>query len=521
MSPNFSWCNFMINALHLASGAPGDTNILAQFLSHITGQNFVRINVTDDNVQTNEGSADSPEHQSNQSISRNSHPIPSVGISSPPKIELPSSVDEMKSDDESYQTCSSGHNVVHSALFDSADSARFPQGDISPYVVNDPKFRLSWTMMTYGFNCVNANGERRLQQFCLGIYKCPSAGCKFVQNAVAPRKNRVKYAKPTKAFGSDKCLIHGLVLVHISCKATCTIICSHSSVTIKHAGQHKHDRPHEKVSKEAVARLEDMVHNNSEAKPIQILLGSPTRKPARSIHPALNNLDRLSYYMRQSKSKVPTLKLQDLGSWQESMGCNFLKKADLKSGIFIIQFPGMNDIAKANLLYAYQTDTIEGWMYELNNHSWNVTVTSTHSVDLGRHVPVLMSVTKQRTANDYKHHFYELFNCLDYASFEQCEKLFPGNISDFSLAEQGGFSLALEEYYNERSEDGNPISSMSIEGFYKFCHVSTIVNETNTYWACSHNAFRLYPRYISLEQFFGLRTITSMFQLMIRSDFSH
>jgi len=35
-------------------------------------------------------------------------------------------------------------------------------------------------------------------------------------------------------------------------------------------------------------------------------------------------------------------------------------------------------------------------------------------------------------------------------------------ISDFSSAEQGGFLLALEEYYNERSEDGNPISSMSI-----------------------------------------------------------
>ena len=145
--------------------------------------------------------------------------------------------------------------------------------------------------------------------------------------------------------------------------------------------------------------------------------------------------------MRQSKSKVPTLKLQDLGSWQECMGCNFLKKADLQAGIFIIQFPGMNDIAKANLLYAFQTDTIEGWMHEQNNHSWNVTVTSTHSVDLGRHVPVLMSVTKQRTANDYKHHFYELFNCLDYASFEQCEKTFPGKISDFSSAEQGGFLL--------------------------------------------------------------------------------
>ena len=75
MLPDFSWCNFIINALHLASRAPGDTNILAQFLSHMTGQNFVRVNITDDNVQTNEGSADSHEHQSNKSISRNSHPI--------------------------------------------------------------------------------------------------------------------------------------------------------------------------------------------------------------------------------------------------------------------------------------------------------------------------------------------------------------------------------------------------------------------------------------------------------------
>ena len=55
----------------------------------------------------------------------------------------------------------------------------------------------------------------------------------------------------------------------------------------------------------------------------------------------------------------------------------------------------MNDIAKANLHYAFQTDTMEGWIYKQNNHSWNVTVTSTHSVILGRHVPVLMrSVTK-------------------------------------------------------------------------------------------------------------------------------
>ncbi len=101
--------------------------------------------------------------------------------------------------------------------------------------------------------------SKKFYQSCLGIYKCPTTGCKFVQNAVGPRKNGVKYAKPMKAFGSDKCLVHGVVLVHIPCKATCTITYNSSCVTIKHSGQHKHNPPREKVSKEAVACLEDMV----------------------------------------------------------------------------------------------------------------------------------------------------------------------------------------------------------------------------------------------------------------------
>jgi hypothetical protein len=201
-------------------------------------------------------------------------------------------------------------------------------------------------------------------------------------------------------------------------------------------------------------------------------------RQSKSKVPKLKLQDLGSWQKRQSKSKVPKLKLQDLGSWQKSLGCNFWKKADLQTGIFIIQFPGMNDIAKENRLYAFQTDTIEGWMYEQNNHSWNVTVTSTHSVILERHVPVLMSVTKNRTANDYKQHFLELFKCLDYASFNQFESQFPGNISDISSAEQSGFKSALEDYHNEVCDDGNSRSSISIKGFYKFCRVSTIIVST-------------------------------------------
>ena len=261
MSPNFSWLNLIINALSLASNEPDNPDIMLQFMSQLTGQRLVRVDSNDGDVPSNVGrvhsnnvdvpsnvgrvdsnngdvlsNGDLPKHQSNSCCTTPG------GTSSQfdKKFTLTESGDGMneKEDDSSFHSPSGGNNVVGSlGLHDNADSVRFPQGNLPPYVVDDPKFRLSWTMMTYGHNCVNANGERRLQQFCLGIYKCPSAGCKFVQNAFAPRKNRVKYAKPTKAFGSDKCLIHGLVLVHISCKTTCTIICSHSSVTIKHAGQ--------------------------------------------------------------------------------------------------------------------------------------------------------------------------------------------------------------------------------------------------------------------------------------------
>ena len=243
---------------------------------------------------------------------------------------------------------------------------------------------------------------------------------------------------------------------------------------MKHYGLHKHAHPHERVSKNAVARLDNILHMNHDAKPLQIVQGTPTRDPARLLHPALNNLDRVSHLMRRSKSKTTQPKLQDLGKWQKTVGYEFLKKADLQAGIIVIQFPGMMDIAQNNLLYAFQTDTIEVWMYKQNNHSWNVTVTSTHSVILGRHVPVLMSVTKQRTAVDYKSHFDELFNCLQYQTLAHFQSNFPGNISDFSAAEQSGFKQALTDYFNASADDDYSASDIAMDCYYKFCDVSFV-----------------------------------------------
>ncbi len=179
------WTFFpIINALHLASGSPNDPNILGNFLNHLTGHNYVRVETTDGTVDRNEvqgqgSAANLPKHQSTSNKGRH---ISSSGISPPSEIESPPPPEEMKLDDDKddlyFQSCSSVTDGVQSALFDSANSARFPQGNISPYVVNDPKFRLSWTLMTYSFGSVNSKVTKNFTNLVLAFTS--------VCNAVAP-----------------------------------------------------------------------------------------------------------------------------------------------------------------------------------------------------------------------------------------------------------------------------------------------------------------------------------------------
>ena len=97
--------------------------------------------------------------------------------------------------------------------------------------------------------------------------------------------------------------------------------CNSSSATIHHKGKHKHARPSEKVSKESLARLENMVKINMNAKPIQILQGMPTREAAAENHPGLNNLDRLAYYMKNFKKETILIATDRFVSVGGNYGC--------------------------------------------------------------------------------------------------------------------------------------------------------------------------------------------------------
>ena len=51
MLPGISWYNFITNALHLALRVPDDPNILGQFLTQVTGHQFVMADTNNGMVQ--------------------------------------------------------------------------------------------------------------------------------------------------------------------------------------------------------------------------------------------------------------------------------------------------------------------------------------------------------------------------------------------------------------------------------------------------------------------------------------
>ena len=117
--------------------------------------------------------------------------------------------------------------------------------------------------------------------------------------------------------------------------------------------------------------------------------------------------------------------------------------------------------------YAFQSDSIEGWVQSQTHSSINVTATSAYSTILQRHVPVLLSIMFGRSADHYAAHFRTLLNGIGYTDYTDFQEKFPGNISDFSLAEKAGWELAIRSIYNI----GPKVEDIELEKTYKCCRV--------------------------------------------------
>eukprot|EP00986_Skeletonema_menzelii_P015314 scaffold11499_cov80-Skeletonema_menzelii.AAC.1 len=147
-------------------------------------------------------------------------------------------------------------------------------------------------------------------------------------------------------------------------------------------------------------------------------------------------------------------------------------------------------------LYAFQTDSIEGWLQSETHPSINVTITSAYSTVLKRHIAVLISIMFARTAKHYAAHFCTLLAGIGYKDYDELKAKFPGNISDFSLAELEGWAQAIRTTF----KIGTDID-LEIEQTYKCCRVHFLRSVARV-----KKSFRLVPRH-KLDKFQHLISI--------------
>jgi hypothetical protein len=101
-----------------------------------------------------------------------------------------------------------------------------------------------------------------------------------------------------------------------------------------------------------------------------------------------------------------------------------------------------------------------------------------HCDIIGRHVPILLSLPRTRTAKDSKIHFDHHFKCMECQSFDEFSNRFPGNISDFVAAEQGGFIMSLLDLATTLGHEIEATKTIDkdvdvlMQKTYKFCEVS-------------------------------------------------
>lgn len=126
----------------------------------------------------------------------------------------------------------------------------------------------------------------------------------------------------------------------------------------------------------------------------------------------------------------------------------------------------MNEMMNENE-NALQTDTVEGFVWDHNLQSVNLTATSTYSNWLEKVVPVQIGILFGKEASHFKRYFCALFNTMmTFKTFEEfinSHDGFPGMVADFSDGQEKGFEEGLEMHSKINASD------YRIEELYRFC----------------------------------------------------
>jgi hypothetical protein len=375
-----------------------------------------------------------------------------------PKDDITSS-----GDNRSYEDLTSESEVVSSIEYPNGNQSY--QMCVPVGVLPKQLCSVGWATLVFYQKDKDKNGNTIVKKSCLGNYVCPVTGCNITERPRLPKVVRKCGAlpRPPQTF----CKKHDTKLIHSSCTATVEFTCSKTEVLMIHKGFHYHAKPHPiRPSLSASIDFKSVVAIAAEATPKQLLVGTSSRQGVGNLHEAYNNLDRLAYHKRKilKPFNLPST-IGSLANFNKNIQVNFIRSSSFQAhdGHITMQTDSMIQQLKCNEL-PFESDSVEGFVFDDESPNVNVTFTSGFHVGIGRTVPFLISILFGKTEHHYAAHFCRLFQSLGYASFDDFHNAFPGNTSDFSDAERTGFKTALNKVFPESE-------SHSLEEYYRFCEV--------------------------------------------------
>ncbi|KAI7965140.1 hypothetical protein MJO29_003238 [Puccinia striiformis f. sp. tritici] len=299
---------------------------------------------------------------------------------------------------------------------------------------------------------------------CLGALVCDNPGCQWAGSPPTGKDGMDKFlSSDMQCPGlAEKC--NGTVS-HLECKGTACRIDYNENTKwglLRHKGTHMHPWPEaKKLDKNSAAKFKEVVKKNPKSRAFELKLGKPTDPTApfnsvTSIHPSLQNKDRLAYYRRKMLMEMNLVPGKNGGGVGDKFILDMFGWA--VQGLFVISLSFMPNREHFTVQTRWMSDRLfsrnhERKLYDgglLSDVTYRyfengyLLTTSMYCDDLERWIPVQISWIRGLTEEYYQIHFATLFRQFWDASITPMERdHLVRQVVDFSKAQTEGFISAL------------------------------------------------------------------------------
>ena len=373
----------------------------------------------------------------------------------------------------------------------------YPTGDISfdltseevgvdkDGVLNTPIF--GWAMVHSSMRKPKYNDYRKVFKLnCLGCFECRPTGlntCEWRSRPLIGTGRGSNAIPKGPSCGVCPTPGHGTkFVVHVNCSCSMTAIDKGDYYEIQHVGDHKHLlTPVNKPTHGSQKTFESLIRWNPEATPLQLCKGTSTRPPVSAINPYYHNVDATKYQRKKVKTAMKTRIPSSTDALMEfihRLPPEFDFSSETQGGASCLTLLPcyLPDIISSDNQYPLQSDAIESFTkQEFTTKKPYVMITSTRC-DLYRGtVPVAISVLFGKSEKCYAHHFYQVVKNYPFKTIDELKQVFPGNTSDFEVAQLNGFNISVKILLNERKTNPTDpdvtIDIRTSQDIWRFCSV--------------------------------------------------